>query len=177
MKRLIFVILGIVVLIGVGVVRSMLDFSEQENRMGQFDNHINAYLALWSDDMSKEPTYRRGRVVTVDVESRKVDHLTYPKLAETVRATSLQDVGTVALIKYEWERIGDYVNVETKKVTGAAYKSKATVVLHDFSARERIGAKTFIGNDPVKGLHREGDFFSQQPMFEIVEFLQKLPNK
>lgn len=175
--RIIGAVVGLVVLLGVGVTKSFLSFVEQENQRAGFDSHIGEYVNTDIGTQTSDSPYLRGRLVTVDVDRSEVDYWTYPKLPEDLRAATPDQVGTVGLIKWGFEKVGYYENVETGEQTGDAYRSHARLTLIDWVEKTRIAEITFEGAAPVGGLTRDGDFKSMQPMFQIVDYLTSLPRR
>lgn len=175
--RIIAAVVGLVVLLGVGVTKSFLSFVEQENQRAGFDSHIVEDLKTDIATHTPDSPYLRGKLVTIDVDRAEVDYWTYPKLPEDIRAMTPDQVGTVGLIKWDFEKVGYYENVETGRQTGDAFQSNARLTLIDWVEKTRIAEMTFEGAAPVGGLTRDGDFKSMQPMFQIVDYLTSLPRR
>lgn len=177
MKRVLWVAGILAVGIGIRAAQSLVAFKNQDTRMAHFETVMGDYLALKTLPVTEGEPYIRGRLVTVDVDQGIVDTWTYPKLSETLRATSPDEVGTVGLILWDWRRIGAYVDQETQRETGEAFISTARLVLVDLADRKVITHATFEGDAPAGGQTREGDYRSERPMFKIVEYLESLPRR
>lgn len=160
-------------------VQSFVAFKNTDTRMAMFEPEMGAYLSLGSLSESADPAnpHVRGKLVTVDVGQSAVDSWTYPKLSKALQAATPDEVGTVALIRWDWKRIGAYVDPETNRETGEAFVSAADVTLVDLADRRVIARAAFEGDPPAGGLTREGDDRSERPMFKIVEWLEGLPRR
>lgn len=121
--------------------------------------------------------YVRGKLVTIDIDQGNADYWTYPKLSDDLRAKSPKAVETVALVKWEWEGLGEYREVETGRYSGKAKRSIATVTLVDWVEQVIIDEATFAGDAPPKATTLEGDYAYERPMFEIVSYLESLPRQ
>ena len=65
----------------------------------------------------------------------------------------------------------------TGEIAGEAFRSKALVSIIDWKNKFKTAEKVFLGADPAHNLTREGDYQSQQPMFQIVDYLESLPKR
>ncbi|GMR07349.1 MAG: hypothetical protein BMS9Abin26_0352 [Gammaproteobacteria bacterium] len=176
-NSLVILVISVFVVLGVAFVRIAFTNSDYEEHLAQFDIYLTDYTGYSAGKVRKEPDHRRGKMVTVDIKNNTLDGFTFMRLSDAVRADKPADVGTVVQIKYEWDLFGQYQHEDTGKVTGNAYKSKATVTLFDTITGKAIGRKLFIGPDPDKSQRRDGDLQSRRPFYEIIEFLDQLPEK
>ncbi len=175
--RIIATIVGLLVLLGVGVTKSFMGFVAQENQRAGFSSHIDTYLKADITPQTSEAPYLRGKLVTIDVDRAEVDYWTYPKLPDDIRALSPDQVQTIGLIQWGWDKVGHYEDVKTGQETGDALQSHARLTLIDWVDKTCIAERTFEGDAPLKGLTRDGDFKSMQPMFQIVDYLGSLPRR
>lgn len=174
---IIFGVIVLVVLAGSSLVKSFMQFSKQEAEQGSFDSHLNAYLNSPYTQAEKKLPYIRRKVVIVNTEQRNVDYLAYSKLPDSIRAQKPNEAGTIVLVTWSKQKVGRYEDVETGKDTGGAYRSIAHIRLIDWVSKEILAERDFFGEDPAGGLSREGDFTSQWPVFEIIKYLESLPQK
>jgi len=172
---LVRVIISVFVILAIIFIRIAFDTSDDEGHLAQFDIYLTDYTGYTANKVKKQPDHRRGKMVTIDIENDTLDRFTFMRLSDSVRADKPSDVGTVVQIKYEWDLVGQYRHEDTGKVTGNAYKSKATVTLFDTATGKAIGRKLFIGPDPASSHRRDGDLKSIRPFYEIIEFLDQLP--
>jgi hypothetical protein len=175
--RIVAIITGVVLVIVGATAKNFIGFTQQERLRESFLPYVTTCLeAEITDDLRDAPAVR-GKLLTIDVDRREVDHLTFPRLSEPLRATRPQEVGTLALIQYGRQHIGYYQNVETREKTGEAYRSFARVSLVDWATKTRTAEKVFLGEDPAAQLTHDGDCAGTQPMFQIVEYLEALPRR
>lgn len=176
-SRIVWVTLILAAFLAVRAAQSFRAFSQQEDRLSAFAPHIEEYLVLASLPESGGPPQVRGKLVPINVERREVDRWTYPLLPDTLRALRPEDVGTVALIRWDWQHVGTYVEKNTNRETGEAFTGLAELALIDLKERKLITRATFQGALPASGLTREGDFHSERPMFALVKYLEQLPRQ
>lgn len=175
--RIVAIVIGVVLVIVGATAKNFIGFTQREKLRESFLPHVATYLeAEITDDLRDAPVVR-GRLLTVDIDRKEVDYLTFPRLSEPLRATRPEEVGTLALIQYGRQHIGYYQNVETQEKTGEAYRSFARVSLVDWATKTRTAEKVFLGSDPTDQLTRDGDCAGTQPMFQIVEYLEALPRQ
>ena len=177
MKKGLIAATVVIGLISVIAAVSMFRFMQQEKIREAFKPHVQEYLETDYAPAGDAAPYIRGRVVTVNTERKEVDDWTYPKLPQTIQARDPDAVDTVVLITWEKEKAGVYQDVETEEETGEAYRSKAFITLIDWQEKKIIAEKVFTGQEPLKGLSRDGDFTSQWPMFDVIDYLMELPRK
>lgn len=176
-SRVGWVLLILVVVLAAKAAQSLVAFKNQDTQMAMFSTVVDDSLGLANLPSVGTPPYIRGKLVTVDVEKRTVDSWTYPKLSESLRAASPDEVGTAALITWGARRVGTYVDRETNRETGEAFVSTAELALVDVVERRVVGRAAFEGDQPAGGLTREGGYRSERPMFKIVAYLEQLPRK
>jgi len=176
-QRIVAVVVGVIVLFGVTVTKSYLSFAEQEKQRARFTSHIATYLQTDVAADSSDSPYLRGKLVTVDVEKGEVDYWTYPKLPDEIKAVAPEEVQTVGLIEWGWEKVGHYEDAETGQQTGDAFQSYGRLTLIDWIDKTRIAEVTFQGDAPVQSLSYDGDFKGWQPMFKVVDYLTELPRR
>lgn len=169
--------LALIFLIGIKLAQSFYRFARQDETMNSFLPYISEYLNTPFVDQYATKPYLSGKVVTVDVDRRIVDTWTYPKLAEAIRAKNPQEVGTLVLIKWGREKIGDYQNVETGERTGEAFRGKASLTVIDWNNKFKLAEEVITGEEPATALRGKGNYESQQPMFKILAYLKRLPQK
>lgn len=139
--------------------------------------YIQSYIETKITRSYEGQPYLRGKCITIDIDQKAVDSLVYPKLSDTLRAQSPQEVGTVVLIRWYWEKEGYYTDAKTGQVTGDAYWGFAKVSIVDWQDKMLIGEEIFTGDAPASGLTRAGDYKSQQPIFKVVQYLESLPKR
>lgn len=177
MKRVLWVVAILLVVIGARAAQSLIAFKNQDTRTALFETAMGDYLALKNLPVSGGEAYIRGRLVMVDVDRGIVDAWTYPKLSDTLRAASPDEVGMIGLIAWDWRQVGTYVDQETQRETGEAFVGTASLTLVDLAERRVITHAAFEGDQPAGGLTREGNYRSERPMFKVLQYLESLPRK
>lgn len=170
-------LLIIVLLIIVGVGRSIFNFSEEEKKLEIFKPEIANYLAAQEFESSEDEPYIRGRIITIDLDKKTVDSWTYPHLSKEIQATKPAEVSTVGLITWKWEDVGHYEDTKTGQITGKASKSSAILTLIDWQDKKIIEEKEFEGDAPPNAITLKGDYAYERPMFKVVKYLEELPRK
>ena len=75
----------------------------------EFEGDIAAFFVMPKEEtVSVAPFQRRGRVLVLDADNRRVDGI-HDRLPETVRAGTPDEVGTVALVKCTESFSGYYI--------------------------------------------------------------------
>ena len=175
--RIIAMIVGVVVLLGVGVTKSYLHFSQMEKQRAGFNSQIENYLTTDIGTASSNSPYLRGKLVTIDVDKGEADYWTYPKLPDEIRALTPDEVQTVGLIQWSYEKVGHYEDPETGEQTGDAFQSHGHLTLIDWVDRTCIAEVDFQGDAPIQSLSYDGDYKGWQPMFKVVDYLTDLPRR
>lgn len=116
----------------------------------------------------------RGTVLPVDLPRRRLEDGVLFRLPPALRPRRPEEVGTVAYIDYEKERVGSYVDEQTAQVTGSAYRMRVTMTVVDAASRTVIAREVFLGDQPEEVLSRTGDAYGGLPFHDLVRYLEQL---
>lgn len=177
MKRIIWTALVVAGLVAMVVVKSIMNFAAEEASRDAFNAAAAEYIDFAYPDSQESAPYISGKLVTIDVTGRKADYWTYPKLPPDLRAGTPDEVGTVALIRWEKKLVGYYEDAAGKKRGGDAFQAVGNVTLVDWRQKRIIDRKTFVGDKPVEAKRDEADYMAWWPMFDVVEYLKALPRQ
>lgn len=142
-----------------------------------FQSHIDEYLALGLSSNTHPPEYAspnpiRGKIVTVDVNSKSIDPL-FLKLPENLKAKRPDEVGTVVFLTRGTYLIRSYTDGSND------FASTCDVTVVDMSSGAIIATNHFIGKSPplnnFSGGSRE-DTVGPAPDDQILEFLENIPH-
>lgn len=166
------------ILVVVGLVKSFLEFEAERKQYDVFKPHIESYLQLAAEGEPGEgEPYVSGKIITVAADSKVVDTWALSRLPEDLRARTPDEVGTVALYKKEWKKVGQYVSEETGERTRAAYRGFAYLTLIDWRAKTVIGSRTFKGKMPRKRISEDSSGAGGLPMWDVWKYIGSLPRR
>lgn len=167
----------VIAFVGYVLIKNFIQFQAQEEQKDVFKPYLKNYISgKYAQEFTNEP-YIRSKVLSIDVNDTTVDEFTFTKFPEELRANKPEEIGTLLLCEWYEVKEGEYYNEETRQKTGDAYRSYANISIIDFKEKKLIYIKNFKGADPLGAFHSDGNFTSMQPMFELVDYINKLPRK
>ncbi len=177
MKNFLIIVASLTLFVGAIAGRSFYRFQKSEKAMQVFDTHLDEYFsAKITDTANQTQPYTKGALITLDIDSKTIDWFTFPKLDESIKAKTPEEMKTIVMIKWGEIKEGDYLDEKGVKV-GEAFRSTATLTIIDWEKKTKIGEKIILGQSPLKTHQLDGDFKSAQPMFKVIEYLEQLPQK
>jgi hypothetical protein len=148
-----FLVLGVVVLIGGGIVGllEMEHASESEKAaLEKLEPLAAEYLAASGRRVDGRPRVA-GRMVTVDLGKREIDEGVYIRLPAALQARSPKEVRTVVQVRYRDEVVGEYQD-------GAkALQEKAYITIVDLRTHREYEGRTIEGLEPAYVKRGGGD--------------------
>lgn len=176
-RRLLIVGGLLVVVVLSGIVRSFIEFSEQDRRLQPFAPLVAGWIGLDTAPRSPEGPVVRGRVAMVDQDQAVMHDWAHRQLPPALRPDTPEQVGTVALCRPEWRHVGYYENQQSGERSGEAWQGLLHVTLVDPAARQVVAQRTFEGSEPVGQKREAGDADGGLPYFEALEWLAGLPRR
>ena len=173
--RLVITAVALIAFVVVGLVRSVVEYSDDLERLQAFNPHVMGYLAVADQEAAAGEGHVRGKIVIVDAKAREAHAWAQGQLPDELRADQPDDVGTVAVWASEWEHVGDYVDAETGARAGNAYRGRLRVTVVDWPAKTVVVERTFEGSEPVQRKRGDGDDRGGLPTWDALEFLTGLP--
>jgi hypothetical protein len=165
-----WVLLGLVVagVAGFFGVRHLM----RANRVKPFKEHLTTYTQN-VDQKEKEFTSKQpiGKCITVDMESREVDHI-YFDLPDELRAETPDEVRTIVQLYWGKQQVNEYEGGKP------AYQQRCDVLVVDKATMSAVAAGTEWGSDPpsqIKSSQSEGS--GDKPTDKVVNFLKGLPRQ
>lgn len=122
--------------------------------------------------------YITGKVLVLDRKARSIDSIN-SSLPSELRATTVNDVGTIVWLDWDQELRGSYTNSRTGVTMGDGYRYTCELSIIDKSIPARVGSKTFLGSEPPKGVFSSAarDHYGSKPNAEIITYLKNLPRR
>lgn len=161
----ILIILGVVGVAGFFGIRYLVRKSE----LSPFNNRIGEYLATARP--GSEGAYVKGKILPVNSGDRAVDWFYY-EVPETMRANSPEEVGTVVLLQWGEDQVGQYGGSG-----GGAFVRTCHVTVVDHAKREIVGQSQFRGGDPPRTSRRGSSQHGSYPTEQILSYLRGLPKR
>jgi len=154
-----------VLLIAIGIVGRFTP-----RPLAPFEAGLNEYTATFATDLSVG--YVRGKIVTVEIDSRRVDSL-FLHLPEELRAVRPEEVETIVWLKWHQQEIATYTD------GSRAFKHICDVTVIDRSRGVIVAQKTIWGESPIVSKYSGGaqDFYGARPTQKILDYLIDLPRQ
>lgn len=159
------------------ILFAMFRTPSDEARVQRFASAIEGYTALESAEPAPTRPYRRGRVVIIDLDTRKIDPI-FNLLPPDLRADSPADVGTIVLVRWIPELVDTYYAAHGQPMAGA-YVTNAHVFVIDATIGKRVGTKRIRGESPPDRIVRDaGDDtggYGARPNRALLDYIEALP--
>ena len=166
-----------VVIVLSGIVRSFVDFAEQDQRLAAFGPQVAGWVALASAPRSPEGPVVRGRVAMVDQDQGVMHDWAHGQLPPALRPDAPGLVGTVALCRSEWRHVGTNEDRQSQERSGEAWQGLVHVTLVDPAAGVVLAQRSFEGSEPVSEKRAAGDADGGLPYFDVLEWIAGLPRR
>jgi hypothetical protein len=179
--RLIIIIIStifsVVIITGSGCRQSEIEKTTQEiykspfiQWESQMNEHINEYIDIHSSNISPSGGYIRGKIITIDIENRKIDNF-WLHLPTDMIAASPDEVGTIIWLKWDQSIVGRYTNGKN------AYQISCLVTIIDKLLGTKVDEKKFWGSPPPSKVISTNTGVGSRPNSEIAEYIESLPRK
>jgi hypothetical protein len=135
---------------------------------------MKGYLSV-RQELPELGEYIRGKLVIVNAREKAVDDEVFSELPAEMCAARPAEVGTVVLLKWDWQSVGYYAGPEGHHGSGRVHTCDVTVI--DQSIPAIVARKTFHGGSPPLTKVGSGDAYGSRPVGEIVTYLRGLPRE
>ena len=160
-----------VLLIGGLIVKGISGASAKKR--GDFEGDWGTYLELYDSKhapKSGEDVSPKSKVMVIDMtkgaDKSRLDKDVHYDLAESLRATNPDEVGTVCFIKWDKFEIGTY----SDGTSGYAATCELELVNPENGAI--IAQQRFLGGDPPEMKNSSGSKTGPKPTDQVIDFLE-----
>jgi hypothetical protein len=160
------------VIIGVGLCVGgffLIKHLVRKSELSPFNQRIGEYTAAATTVV--EAPYVKGKILPVNAGDRAVDWFYY-EVPEGMRAATPAEVGTVVLLNWGEQQIGQYGTSG-----GGAYVRTCRVTVIDHERRVTLDQREFRGGDPPKSSRRGSSAHGDYPTQQIISYLRGLPKR
>jgi hypothetical protein len=140
------------------------------NAVAPFNKDLASYLVLNNAGRSAGAAKVKGKMITVDINSKAIDHL-YFDLPEELRASKPEEVATVVLLSWGKNKVGTYDG------GSGAYQQTCQVKVVDKATNTEIASNFFLGDEPPQQKMSNASGTGAKPSKALLYFLKTLPRQ
>jgi hypothetical protein len=164
---------GVVVILICAAVSNMRD-KPRRATLRPFNDKVEEYLRIprVSNQGAKAPGPLKGKVLPINLDTKEVDDSLFFELADDLRPTTPEEVGTLVLLQWGSRQVGRY-----GEMGGSASVQTCSVVVLDKERGKIVGETEVEGGPPPRTGSRLRGASGSRPTDKVIAYLYSLPRR
>jgi hypothetical protein len=160
-----------------GFMTAYAELAAEEQQYAALESFARPFASLNEGVAIALDPYIRGKLVVFEIGDDSLSHFFHEQLPDAMLATSVDDIGSIALVTWPRMEIGTYRDKQSGDETGNAYQTFGSVRIVDAATREVIAQSLFEGELPTGTISFDGDNTGLRPQWKVRDYLRDLPRR